>query len=662
MSQIVAPSMPSSPVYIGKGLQGQGGSVEIFGYPLPNNLSNEIQTLLGDDAPWYVTNQTTLFDVSSLTEDHEFATLLYDNNIYQGTSIDFRIYRSRDNIMVLRTYWEQIPLNKACMAFWWGWLSQGTEGRYTSASSSSGMNMGSYTLYGPFNIGEGEIVENGYYYITVLGYTVNFAVKGIPAFTRVFNPTTTTVNWKIGLSETFDTNSYIRVGICTQNFTNGQSSPPSGIIDYINAPSNNDACIAIKTVTGLTPKKSYTFYGFAQSNNGLYYTSGSSYIRTEPISQLATPTLVSLSVTGTSVMYTVSEILNADGYYSIKFPLVFPDVSRDQVLPTFVWTDLTPNTEYHFTVWAYAETTYEDSVVLDIIVTTIDAPAIPTAPSASRGEGSLYVSWPAVSGVTYYNLFYSWDSGSYFGKVDVYATSYTLSNLFYGKTYTLKIWSANDYGHSDYSSESIITTAPQTPTISIGTITNNTINIITGSISGNYDKIRIYRQDTGTYLDCSANNYVTFTGLTAGITYSFYAKSYFYINSTTLWSVNNSPTISANISNRPEKFYWDTSKFSGKNCTDLKATEWNRLIQNIRDMYEYKGIPSYTPIMYDVTAGSNFDAVNDFNKIKNAIGYFYNNTDPVSGVGISDKNSGDTVYASYFDGDYSIVKKINDIT
>ena len=57
-------------------------------------------------------------------------------------------------------------------------------------------------------------------------------------------------------------------------------------------------------------------------------------------------------------------------------------------------------------------------------------------------------------------------------------------------------------------------------------------------MSGNYDKIRIYRQDSGTYLECDANNSVTFTGLTTGQSYSFYAKSRFTINNTTIWSAN----------------------------------------------------------------------------------------------------------------------------
>jgi hypothetical protein len=149
----------------------------------------------------------------------------------------------------------------------------------------------------------------------------------------------------------------------------------------------------------------------------------------------------------------------------------------------------------------------------------------------------------------------------------------------------------------------------------------------------------------------------TITGQSAGTTYTLYGFAQ-AVNGL-YYTVGSSASITT-LSNRPAYFYWDNTKTSG-NDFNISATEWNRLIQNIKDIYTYKGISSYTPTLYNVTSGNNVTAVNDFNKIKNAIGYFYNSANPASGIGIADKSAGDTIYASYLDGNYSIVAKLNGI-
>ncbi len=137
-------------------------SITIFGYPLPNYLPDLVS---GRPSPWSISDQTTLFDVSSITEDHEVVVIFCDHLIEHGTTISIRWYRDRDNSLV--TIWEeQSDVEWYGYAGWMGWLSQE-----------------SATLFGL-----DEIRENGNYHVTItasgntnFSYTINFAVTGMPA-------------------------------------------------------------------------------------------------------------------------------------------------------------------------------------------------------------------------------------------------------------------------------------------------------------------------------------------------------------------------------------------------------------------------------------------------------------------------------------------------
>jgi len=103
------------------------------------------------------------------------------------------------------------------------------------------------------------------------------------------------------------------------------------------------------------------------------------------------------------------------------------------------------------------------------------------------------------------------------------------------------------------------------------------------------------------------------------------------------------------------EFNWTTPKVSGQGF-DLKAEEWNRLIDTITDTYNYYqtvdanwDINSYP--MRQVQPTWDFEAENDFNKIKRAIG-------SKRATGISDKSAGEDIYAGYLN---IIVEKLNDL-
>jgi len=94
---------------------------------------------------------------------------------------------------------------------------------------------------------------------------------------------------------------------------------------------------------------------------------------------------------------------------------------------------------------------------------------------------------------------------------------------------------------------------------------------------------------------------------------------------------------------RPYVFDWDwetldhIEKYLSFN---MKATEWNRLLQKIRDVYNWKGWSLSAYPLTNVSAGQYFYA-QSFNEAKNAIG-------SKNSTAITDKVSGDNVIGQYF--------------
>lgn len=88
-----------------------------------------------------------------------------------------------------------------------------------------------------------------------------------------------------------------------------------------------------------------------------------------------------------------------------------------------------------------------------------------------------------------------------------------------------------------------------------------------------------------------------------------------------------------------EHFAWDTAKTSG-NSFNVTASEWNRLIDKITEVYTYLGWPNYqdTYPITKVTSGSIFYAKR-FNEVREAIGNLYS-------TGISTKSKGDKITAA----------------
>lgn len=560
ISQIIAPSPPSPPLYIGKGVTGSNGTLNLFGYPIPNYLSSNFNSIVGLP-PYTIRNATTDFDVSTLTEDQEVVLVLYYNNnayITSAVYITVNWYRVRDNQCVF-SYSNSFPgpsdgyYSEFGFAAWIGWLSD---------------------YYADY-FGVDEIRENGQYYLLVtisggLSYSgrADFVVRGIPAYTRLYNANGPSFDWKINLSNTFDANSYIRVGLCAQPFTNGQSTPPSDIVASVNAPSTpSENCVVTGSFDNQTPGQTYTLYGFAQASNGLYYACG----------------VDSITLTG------------------IPLP-----------------------------------------------------PSPPVV--VSRIEGGLNLSWEPSKGATRYNLWYFENGDNHHYTT---GTTYTLTNLTYGRQYVLFVRAQNDYGSSDWAGPTYAIVAPKTPVI-IGQCSNNRITISIGnSMEGNWDFVEVCRYTaSGTYIDRKdisyGNTEISWDGLTIGSTYKFKAHAYLLLDGGNMvLSVSYSNELTITVANRPNIFQWDTPKIQNQPF-NIKATEWNRLIQNIKDVHIYKK-GYYDSSAYRLTDVEKYWEFSHefFNEVRFAIGSLSIPT------GLADKSRGDPIIAHELDGTNSIIDILN---
>jgi hypothetical protein len=266
MSIIVAPPSPSGGLCCAKSILGANGlQLDIFGHYLPNYLPDECKNLTN---PYTFLNQGNLYDVSSITENHEVVLIGYTSqaNIASATTYYVDWYRRRDNLHIAGPNVINIGAPPTGNVYppqglwgaWIGWCAEDLVG-------------GQYP-------GWREIQENGDYY-TIVNATggenftqiVEFAIKGMPPSTVVRNVMKPQFDWIINLSEYFDSVSYIRVGVCSEPFTSGQYEEPTGIINYVTAPSSNRGAAASGSASQVVDR----VYGFAQTVDGRYWSTGS---------------------------------------------------------------------------------------------------------------------------------------------------------------------------------------------------------------------------------------------------------------------------------------------------------------------------------------------------------------------------------------------------
>jgi len=228
-----------------------------------------------------------------------------------------------------------------------------------------------------------------------------------------------------------------------------------------------------------------------------------------------------------------------------------------------VITGLSNGTSYTFTVTAtnnFGSTTSAPSSA----VTPAVAPSTPGAPTPTRGDTQVSLTWTAPSNggsaITDYLVQYSSDSGSSwttFADGTSATTSATVTGLANGTSYVFRIAAVNAAGTSSYSSASTAVTpagvpvAPGAPTPTAG---NASVALSWTAPSANGSAITDYKiyyatSAGGTYTlfsdTVSTTTSVTVTGLTNGTAYYFKVAAVNAVGDSALSAASTSSTPAA---------------------------------------------------------------------------------------------------------------------
>lgn len=446
---------------------------------------------------------------------------------------------------------------------------------------------------------------NGSGNVTEYGAGCIMAEASSSAVTYLSTATTNGCRWSIhDLSGLWDDNNYLQACISTYaNHPPNSTTEPSGILDRQYPPTNgsNNYTPSQDFSSGLSAATLHTLYGYVKALNGRWYPAGNAQIKTA----LSLPRSFTIVAT-TPTSITVRPSAVAQGYY---YKVKIYDSSHtyigdrevigggnDIVFDHDTFGLIVPNSLYYFTV--------------SVRSNNDEYPASP--------ESGYYYAYTAnpTPGIPTVN---SHIIGN--GQISVIWDRPASCTYLTGYTFYHKLSSSNTW-------------------IEDSTVMNSdpTVTAVYG-------------------------------GLTNGLSYDFACKAYAY-QLNTYYRSDYSQTLTLTPSLKPS-FDWTyagcqpdgtlvvgTLKSSSYRLY-VSATEWNTLISKVEQMYTYKGYQSYTPTMDAAVLGADM-LHTQFNQVKNAIGWFYNNSDPSVGVGIADKQADvDDILADDFN---ILMSKLNNIT
>lgn len=242
--------------------------------------------------------------------------------------------------------------------------------------------------------------------------------------------------------------------------------------------------------------------------------------------------------TQVSVAFTAPAVLGTGtiSYTATSSPGSFTATGSSSPL---VVTGLSNGTAYTFTVTAsnaFGSSTSDPSAS----VTPATVPSTPSAPTATRGDTQVSLSWTAPanngSAITDYLVQYSSDSGSNwttFADGTSASTTATVTGLTNGTSYVFRIAATNAFGTSAYSSASSAVTpagVPATPSAPTPTAGNAQVSLSWTAPSANGSAITDYlvyyaTSAGGSYTlfgdGTSTSTSATVTGLSNGTAYYF---------------------------------------------------------------------------------------------------------------------------------------------
>ena len=187
----------------------------------------------------------------------------------------------------------------------------------------------------------------------------------------------------------------------------------------------------------------------------------------------------------------------------------------------------------------YSSVSNTSNAVIPATVSSSGTPTIPTAPiitSFQPGNGLITVNWitPNINGAAITNVLYNLSGGTYVSSTYVSAgtanSSFNITGLTNGTTYSVTIIVVNSYGQSLPSSSSSVVpiTVPNPPTVTsvVPGDSKVQISLTPGSLNGSTFIGYKYSLDSTSYQWVKDNTSpITINGLTNGTSYTIYLKS-----------------------------------------------------------------------------------------------------------------------------------------
>jgi chitodextrinase len=403
-----------------------------------------------------------------------------------------------------------------------------------------------------FSISNDAGTSGGTLTFTINGMTI--PVKATESYEASFLPfksvtINTTVPYRATVSApygaTFDTIAPLNItGLVANNITTSDltltwnastSSDTVGYDVYKGSTLLNTVAETTFSVTGLTPSTSYTFTVKAKDNSGNISSGTNITVSTlaDTIAPNDVTNLVASNVLATSVSlsWTASTSTDVAGYQIYNGSNYLTTVTGT----TYNVTGLSPNTNYTFTVKAKdGYNNIATGATASVLTAYVDTTAPNDVTGLSAGTAtvnSIPVGWTlsSSSDVANYEVAYSSDSGSTWtvasALVNNSSTSYTLTGLTSGTTYTIRVVAIDTSGNrstgasiTKATASNVTYTVSATP--SSGTY-NTTQNVV---LSVNPTGAIIYYTTNGSTPTTSSTVYSSPIAVSANMTIKFLAQ------------------------------------------------------------------------------------------------------------------------------------------
>jgi uncharacterized repeat protein (TIGR02543 family) len=282
------------------------------------------------------------------------------------------------------------------------------------------------------------------------------------------------------------------------------------------------------TDTGLTAAT--TYYYRVSTHNGV--AEGEQSLAVSATTLPSAPSGLTVgAVTADSISLSWSAVSGAGGYY------VYRGTSGDgtyvfagsAVSASYTDTSLTGGTTYYYKVSAHK------SGVEGAQSSAVSATTVPSAPIVTLGAvqaDSVSLSWNAVSGAAGYYVYRATAADETYIKVGSPAgNTYTDTGLTANTAYSYKVSAYNSGGEGAQSSAVSTTTLLAAPTVTLGTITANSISLSWNEVSG-VTGYYVYRSAAGEgpYTRIGTGSATTYTDSSLGVSATYYYKVSGYKN------------------------------------------------------------------------------------------------------------------------------------